>query len=75
METELTESVTHARAALGAATIAEAFRITAGERAGEVAIRTKGTSSPSPGESCASVSTRSPAVWPSSASSAATASR
>src|SRR5271155_55671 len=42
METELTESVTHARAALAAATIAEAFRITAGERAGQVAIRTRG---------------------------------
>jgi long-chain acyl-CoA synthetase len=41
METELTESVTPARAALGAATIAEAFRITAGERAGQVAIRTR----------------------------------
>jgi long-chain acyl-CoA synthetase len=42
METELKESVTPARAALGAATIAEAFRITAGERAGQVAIRTRG---------------------------------
>jgi long-subunit acyl-CoA synthetase (AMP-forming) len=42
MEAELTESVTHGRAALSAATIAEAFRITAGERAGEVAIRTRG---------------------------------
>src|ERR1700679_1722558 len=42
METEVTESVTHARAALGAATIAEAFRITVGERAGQVAIRTRG---------------------------------
>ncbi len=42
MEAELTESMKHARAALGAATLAEAFRITAGERAGEVAIRTRG---------------------------------
>ncbi len=42
METEVTESVTHVRAALAAATIAEAFRITAGERAEQVAIRTKG---------------------------------
>jgi long-chain acyl-CoA synthetase len=42
MEAELTDSMTHGRAALGAATIAEAFRITAGERAGEVAIRTRG---------------------------------
>jgi long-chain acyl-CoA synthetase len=42
MEAELTGSMTHGRAALSAATIAEAFRITAGERAGEVAIRTRG---------------------------------
>jgi long-chain acyl-CoA synthetase len=42
MEAELTESMTHGRAALGAATLVEAFRITAGERAGEVAIRTRG---------------------------------
>ncbi|MCW3018745.1 MAG: long-chain fatty acid--CoA ligase [Solirubrobacterales bacterium] len=42
METEVTESVTPARAALAAATIAEAFRITAGERAEQVAIRTRG---------------------------------
>jgi long-chain acyl-CoA synthetase len=41
MEVELTESMTDERAALGAATIAEAFRITAAERADEVAIRTK----------------------------------
>jgi len=41
VEAELTESMTHERAALGAATIAEAFRITAAERAGEVAIRTR----------------------------------
>jgi long-chain acyl-CoA synthetase len=41
MGAELTESMTHERAALGAATIAEAFRITAAERADEVAIRTK----------------------------------
>ncbi len=41
MDAELTESMTHERAALGAATIAEAFRITAAERADEVAIRTK----------------------------------
>jgi long-chain acyl-CoA synthetase len=39
MEVEVTGSM--AREALGAATIAEAFRITAAERAGEVAIRTK----------------------------------
>lgn len=42
METEVTEPVTRVRAALSAATIAEAFRITAGERAEQVAIRTKG---------------------------------
>jgi long-chain acyl-CoA synthetase len=42
MEAELTGSMTHGRPALDAATIAEAFRITAGERAGEVAIRTRG---------------------------------
>jgi long-chain acyl-CoA synthetase len=41
MEAELTETMTQERAALGAATIAEAFRITAAEREGEVAIRTK----------------------------------
>jgi long-chain acyl-CoA synthetase len=39
MEVEVTESRT--REALGAATIAEAFRITAAERAEEVAIRTR----------------------------------
>ena len=39
MEAEVTQSIT--REALGAATIAEAFRITAGERAGEIAIRTR----------------------------------
>src|SRR5271156_6111890 len=39
METAATESMT--REALGAATIAEAFRITAAERADEVAIRTR----------------------------------
>jgi long-chain acyl-CoA synthetase len=39
MEVEVTGSM--AREALGAATIAEAFRITAAERADEVAIRTK----------------------------------
>jgi long-chain acyl-CoA synthetase len=39
MEVEVTQSMT--RDALGAATIAEAFRITAGERASEVAIRTR----------------------------------
>ena len=37
-----TQSETHTRAAVGAATIAEAFRITAAERASDVAIRTKG---------------------------------
>ncbi len=41
MEAGLTESVTPERAALGAATIAEAFRITAAERLDEVAIRTR----------------------------------
>ena len=40
MEVEVTGSM--AREALGAATIAEAFRITAAERVEEVAIRTKG---------------------------------
>ncbi len=40
MEVEVTGSM--AREALGAATIAEAFRITVAERAEEVAIRTKG---------------------------------
>ena len=39
MEVELTESMT--REALGASTIAQAFRITAAERADEVAIRTR----------------------------------
>ncbi len=42
LEAGLRESAAHERAALGAATIAEAFRITAAERADEVAIRTKG---------------------------------
>jgi long-chain acyl-CoA synthetase len=41
MDAELTQATTQQRAALGAATIAEAFRITAAERADEVAIRTK----------------------------------
>jgi long-chain acyl-CoA synthetase len=41
MEAELTDTMRPERAALGAATIAEAFRITAAERDGEVAIRTK----------------------------------
>jgi long-subunit acyl-CoA synthetase (AMP-forming) len=41
MGAELTEAMTHERAALGATTLAEAFRITAAERADEVAIRTK----------------------------------
>jgi long-chain acyl-CoA synthetase len=41
MEAGITESVTPERAALGAATIAQAFRITAAERVEEVAIRTK----------------------------------
>jgi len=41
METAVTEN-TGKRAALGAATIAEAFRITAAERSDDVAIRTKG---------------------------------
>jgi long-chain acyl-CoA synthetase len=42
MEVELTESATGRRAALSAATIAQAFRITAAERLDEVAIRTRG---------------------------------
>jgi long-chain acyl-CoA synthetase len=41
MEAELTNAMTQQRAALGAATIAEAFRITAAERVEEVAIRTR----------------------------------
>ncbi|HSZ05966.1 MAG TPA: long-chain fatty acid--CoA ligase [Solirubrobacteraceae bacterium] len=41
MGAELTESMAQERAALGAATIAQAFRITAAERADEVAIRTR----------------------------------
>ncbi len=36
------EEITQPRAAVGAATIAEAFRITAADRADEVAVRTKG---------------------------------
>ncbi len=36
------EEITHPREAVNAATIAEAFRITAAERADEVAVRTKG---------------------------------
>jgi long-subunit acyl-CoA synthetase (AMP-forming) len=36
------EEITHPRGAVGAATIAEAFRITAANRADDVAIRTKG---------------------------------
>ena len=42
MNTTVTPSGTHKRAALSAATVAEAFRLTAAERADEVAIRTKG---------------------------------
>jgi long-chain acyl-CoA synthetase len=41
-ETEVTQLKPRARSARDAATIAEAFRITAAERAGDVAIRTKG---------------------------------
>jgi long-chain acyl-CoA synthetase len=41
MEAAATESMSGQRAALAASTIAEAFRITAAERAGEVAIRTR----------------------------------
>ncbi|HTD08098.1 MAG TPA: long-chain fatty acid--CoA ligase [Solirubrobacteraceae bacterium] len=41
MGAELTDTMRPERAALGAATIAEAFRITAAERDGEVAIRTR----------------------------------
>ena len=69
------EEITQPRGAVGAATIAEAFRITAADRADDVAIRTKGDESPGPGESCASASTRSPPAWPGSAWSAATRSR
>ena len=36
------EEITQPRGAVGAATIAEAFRITAANRADDVAIRTKG---------------------------------
>jgi long-subunit acyl-CoA synthetase (AMP-forming) len=42
MQTTATHSKTRRRAALDAATIAEAFRITAADRFDEVAIRTKG---------------------------------
>ena len=42
MESGVTQPKTRARAALKAATVAEAFRITAAERAGDVAIRTRG---------------------------------
>jgi long-chain acyl-CoA synthetase len=42
MESGVTQLRTRARAALNAATVAEAFRITAAERAGDVAIRTRG---------------------------------
>ncbi len=42
METAVTGSATVEYAALGAASIAEAFRITATERQNDVAIRTKG---------------------------------
>jgi long-chain acyl-CoA synthetase len=42
METAVTDSNTGNKAALGAATIAEAFRITSAQRSGDVAIRTKG---------------------------------
>ena len=42
MESGVTQLKTRARSALDAATVAEAFRITAAERADDVAIRTKG---------------------------------
>jgi len=42
MNTTVTQPGTNRRAATGAATVAEAFRITAAERSSEVAIRTKG---------------------------------
>jgi long-chain acyl-CoA synthetase len=42
MDGAATDLMTPARAAVNASTIAEAFRLTAAERAGEVAIRTKG---------------------------------
>ncbi|MDQ6811341.1 MAG: long-chain fatty acid--CoA ligase [Actinomycetota bacterium] len=42
MDTGVTDVITGRRAAVDAATVAEAFRITAANRAGEVAIRTKG---------------------------------
>jgi len=42
MEATATETITQQPAALAAETMAQAFRVTAAERAGEVAIRTKG---------------------------------
>ena len=42
MDATATETIAQQPAAVGAATIAQAFRMTAAERAGEVAIRTKG---------------------------------
>jgi long-chain acyl-CoA synthetase len=42
MESGVTQLKTRARSALDAATVAEAFRVTAAERAGDVAIRTRG---------------------------------
>jgi long-subunit acyl-CoA synthetase (AMP-forming) len=42
MDATATETIAQQPAAVGAATMAQAFRMTAAERAGEVAIRTKG---------------------------------
>jgi hypothetical protein len=54
------EEITQPRAAVGAATIAEAFRITAADRADEVAVRTKGDEVAWTWGSCASASMPSP---------------
>jgi predicted Rdx family selenoprotein len=72
MDATATETIAQQPAAVGAATMAQAFRMTAAERAGEVAIRTKGDEF---SITCASAWTRSRAAWRSSASGAATRSR
>ena len=54
------EEITQPREAVGAATIAEAFRITAVDRADEVAVRTKGDEIAWTWGSCASASMPSP---------------
>ena len=70
------EESTRPREAVGAATIAEAFRITAAGNAGDIAVRTKDDEVVDrPGASCASASTRWPAGSSRSACSAATRSR